>query len=210
MAGGHADLLVQEWKKQLPYYLSLPPKGPSFFAHVYHPAFNVDGDEASEAIDRFVNHTRAVGKGVQGLRNIFGKVREARVEMSKAERLLSYSLLSMITAKPLAQAPTTGLSEEEEEEEGQNAATHGHVNEDGAWCWREGCESKCHLQDPCLTDVEGLPACLKLTKAMQKTSETLQIVADLYDDHVRSALVGLEQTPSPSLCLGAEDTARDT
>ncbi|TFK82332.1 PX-domain-containing protein [Polyporus arcularius HHB13444] len=157
-----------EWKKQLPYYLSLPPKGPGFFANVYHPAFNVDADEASEAVDRFVNHTRAVGKGVQGLRNIFGKVREARVEMSKAERLLSYSILSMITATPLAQAPTTGLSDEEEEEEGQNTATHGHVNEDGAWCWREGCET-----------------CLKLTKAMQKTSETLQIVADLYDDHAR-------------------------
>ncbi|KAI1794306.1 hypothetical protein LXA43DRAFT_134219 [Ganoderma leucocontextum] len=156
-----------EWKKQLPYYLSLPPKGPSFFANVYHPAFNVDAEEASEAMDKFMNHTRAVGKGVQGLRNIFGKVREARVEMSKAERLLSYSLLSMITAKPLASAPTTGLREEEEEGE-QNAATHGHVNEEGAWCWREGCDS-----------------CLKLTKAMQKTSETLQIVADLYDDHAR-------------------------
>lgn len=30
--------------------------------------------------------------------------------------------------------------------------------------------------------------CLKLTKAMQKTSETLQIVADIYDDHVCSHL----------------------
>ncbi|KAI0353964.1 PX-domain-containing protein [Trametes cingulata] len=154
-----------EWRKQLPYYLSMPPKGPSFYANVYHPAFNVDAEEASEATDRFVNHTRAVGKGVQGLRNIFGKVREARVEMSKAERLLSYSLLSLITAKPLASAPTTGISEEDEE---QASTSHGHVNEDGAWCWRENCES-----------------CLKLTKAMQKTSETLQIVADLYDDHAR-------------------------
>lgn len=27
--------------------------------------------------------------------------------------------------------------------------------------------------------------CLKLTKAMQKTAESLQSVADLYDDHVR-------------------------
>lgn len=59
--------------------------------------------------------------------------------MSKAERLLSYSLLSLVTAKPLAQAPTTGLSEDDDEE--PNATTHGHVNEDGAWCWREGCES---------------------------------------------------------------------
>ncbi|KAI8972878.1 PX-domain-containing protein [Trametes punicea] len=155
-----------EWKKQLPYYLSLPPKGPSFYANVYHPAFNVDAEEASEAVDRFVNYTRAVGKGVQSLRNIFGKVREARVEMSKAERLLSYSLLSLITAKPLASAPTTGISEEDEEQ--SNSSAHGHVNGHGAWCWREDCEG-----------------CLKLTKAMQKTSETLQIVADLYDDHAR-------------------------
>ena len=71
--------LLKEWKKQLPYYLSLPPKGPSFFANVYHPAFNVDAEDASEAIDRFVSHTKAVGKGVQGLRNIFGQVREARI-----------------------------------------------------------------------------------------------------------------------------------
>ncbi|OSD05124.1 PX-domain-containing protein [Trametes coccinea BRFM310] len=156
-----------DWKRQLPYYLSLPPKGPSFYANVYHPAFNVDAEEASEAIDRFVNHTRAVGKGVQSLRNIFGKVREARVEMSKAERLLSYSLLSLITAQPLAAAPTTGISEDDEEQT-TNHSVHGHVNEDGAWCWRENCDS-----------------CLKLTKAMQKTSETLQIVADLYDDHAR-------------------------
>ncbi|KAI0628557.1 PX-domain-containing protein [Trametes polyzona] len=154
-----------EWKKELPYYLSLPPKGPSFYANVYHPAFNVDADEASEAVERFVNHTRAVGKGVQSLRNIFGRVREARLEMSKAERLLSYTLQSMITAKPLASAPTTGIDEDEEEE---SSTSHGHLNEDGAWCWRENCTS-----------------CLKLTKAVQKTSETLQIVADLYDDHAR-------------------------
>ncbi|KAH9916993.1 uncharacterized protein BXZ73DRAFT_92431 [Epithele typhae] len=160
-----------EWKKQLPFYLSLPTKGPTFFANVYHPAFNIDADEAEEAISRFVSHTKAVGKGVQGLRNIFGQVREARIEMSKAERLLSCSVLSMITAKSLASAPTTGINEDEDEEEegaDHNTTSHGHVNEEGAWCWREGCES-----------------CLKLTKAMQKTSETLQIVADLYDDHAR-------------------------
>ncbi|KAI0754215.1 PX-domain-containing protein [Daedaleopsis nitida] len=184
-----------EWRKQLPYYLSLPPKGPSFFANVYHPAFNVDADDASEAIDRFVNHTRAVGKGVQGLRNIFGKVREARVEMSKADRLLSYSLLSLITAKPLAQAPTTGISEEDEE---PNATTHGHVNEDGAWCWREGCDS-----------------CLKWTKAMQKTSETFQIVADLYDDHARRTQLAtheaLKNVAHPStLYAPVVDTHRST
>ncbi|KAI0821889.1 PX-domain-containing protein [Trametes gibbosa] len=160
-----------EWNKQLPYYLSLPPKGPAFYANVYHPAFNVDAEEASDAVDRFVSHIRAVGKGVQSLRNIFGRVREARVEMSKAERLLSYTLQSLITARPLASAPTTGIDDDDDEgegEEAQSSTTRGHLNADGAWCWRENCDS-----------------CLKLTRAMQKTSETLQIVADLYDDHAR-------------------------
>ncbi|KAI0918426.1 hypothetical protein AcV5_002420 [Taiwanofungus camphoratus] len=153
-----------EWKKQLPHYLSLPAKGPSFYANVYHPAFNLDADDAAEAVDRFMTHTRAVGKGVQGLRNIFGKIREARVEMSKAERLLSYSLLSLVTSKPLASAPTTGIEEEDED----SGKTKGLMNQDGAWCWRDECED-----------------CLKLTKAMQKTSETLQSVADLYENHAR-------------------------
>lgn len=66
----------------MPHHLSLPPAGSTFFSQVYHPAFNVDVDEASETLDRFDSHTRAVGKGVQGLRNIFGRVREARVGSS--------------------------------------------------------------------------------------------------------------------------------
>lgn len=131
---------------------------------MYHPAFNLDADEAAEAVERFVSHTRAVGKGVQTLRSIFGKIREARIDMSKSERLLSYSLLSLITARPLASAsPALGIDEEED-----TSKVKGHVNEDGAWCWREGCEE-----------------CLKLTKAVQKTAEALQSVADLYDDHAR-------------------------
>lgn len=60
-------------------------------------------------------------------------------EMSKAERLLSYSLLSLITSKPLASAPTTGTVEEDNH---YNAKDAGLMNEDGAWCWREGCSSK--------------------------------------------------------------------
>lgn len=43
--------------------------------------------------------------------------------------------------------------------------------------------------------------CLKLTKAMQKTSETLQNVADLYDDHVcHSSLMFHDSIlPTPSI-----------
>jgi sorting nexin-9/18/33 len=57
-------------------------------------------------------------------------------EMSKAERLLSYSLLSLITSKQLSSASATGVTEEEDD----YGRSKGLMNEDGAWCWREGCE----------------------------------------------------------------------
>lgn len=63
----------------MPQFLSMPAAGPSFFAHVFHPAFNVDSQDASDVIGKFDNHVRAVGKSVQGLRNIFNRVREARM-----------------------------------------------------------------------------------------------------------------------------------
>ncbi|KAI0045016.1 hypothetical protein FA95DRAFT_1561581 [Auriscalpium vulgare] len=168
-----------EWKRQLPEHLSLPPAGPAFYANVYHPDFNIDTEEATESIDRFDAHTRAVDAGVQGLRNTFGQIRQARVEMSKAERILSYSLLSLITGKPIASAPNSDALAHEQyydsdspfESEADKPPEKKHkgcVNEEGAWCWRDGCEE-----------------CLRMTKALQKTSETLQSVADLYDDHAR-------------------------
>jgi len=69
----------QEWSRLLPQHLSAPAAGPTFYARVYHPAFNVDKEDAEETIIGFHNHARAVGKGVQGLRSIFARVREARV-----------------------------------------------------------------------------------------------------------------------------------
>ncbi|KAF8190373.1 hypothetical protein K438DRAFT_1907183 [Mycena galopus ATCC 62051] len=180
-----------EWKRLVPEHLAMPAAGPSFYARVFHPDFNVDAEDATESVDRFDTHTRAIGKGVQGLRNIFGRVREARV----AERLLSYSLLSLITSKPLASAPVTGASEEEED---YNAKGKGLLNDDGAWCWREGCQD-----------------CLKLTKAMQKTSDALQSVADLYDDHARRTQLAtheaLKSVAHPSsLYQGVVTTHRST
>lgn len=119
--------------------------------------------------------------------------------MSKAERLLSYSLLSLITTKPIATLPNAGVTSQEgdtysqlELEEDANSEedkpakkANGCVNEQGAWCWREGCEgtfSKLYVFNALHS---YLADCLKLTKALQKTSETLQNVADLYDDHAR-------------------------
>jgi sorting nexin-9/18/33 len=138
---------------------------------VLHPDFNFDADEATEAVNRFDVHTKAVDTGVQGLRDVFPQIRQARVgeeqscialawntdpvnrnlEMSKAERLLSYSLLSLISTKPIATLPSAGANTREEdlyiqsdreeldESEEPNKAK-GYLNEQGAWCWREGCE----------------------------------------------------------------------
>ncbi|KAI8363710.1 hypothetical protein B0O80DRAFT_434330 [Mortierella sp. GBAus27b] len=44
---------------------------------------------------------------------------------------------------------------------------HQTLNNDLAWCWREKC-----------------PACLRLTKAMQITSETMQLMADVHQTHI--------------------------
>jgi sorting nexin-9/18/33 len=106
---------------------------------------------------------RAVGKGVQGLRNIYGKIREARIgeliatssiyevhsasiEMSRAERLLSYSLLSLITSKPLSSSTASEDNQEEDDSVGEkdDDQRKGTTNKDGAWCWREGCTGE-HL-----------------------------------------------------------------
>ncbi|KAI9441676.1 hypothetical protein H4582DRAFT_1934194 [Lactarius indigo] len=149
----------QEWKRQLPHYVGLPPAGPSFYANVFHPDFNFDPEEAAETVNRFEVHTRAVDTGVQGLRNVFTQIRQARVEMSKAERLLSYSLLSLITTKPIATLPNAGVTTQEEdiysqsdlaeiaaiEEDKPAKKVNGYVNEQGAWCWREGCEGTLFL-----------------------------------------------------------------
>ena len=59
--------------------------------------------------------------------------------MSQAQRLLGYSLLSLITSKPLAQSPLAGIPEEEEN---KDSKLKGRMNEEGAWCWREGCAGK--------------------------------------------------------------------
>ena len=59
--------------------------------------------------------------------------------MSRAERSLSYSLLSLITSKPLS-SPASGDIQEEDGLVGEKGDKgKGTINKDGAWCWREGC-----------------------------------------------------------------------
>ena len=72
--------------------------------------------------------------------------------MSRAERMLSYEILGLITSRAFP-----GASSDEEDEEEQTAASpqsptkldglsrrsrrldKGLQNSDGAWCWREDC-----------------------------------------------------------------------
>ncbi|KDQ07407.1 hypothetical protein BOTBODRAFT_180691 [Botryobasidium botryosum FD-172 SS1] len=172
-----------EWRRTLPKYISssttTTTTTPSFYAHVFHPAFNFDADDAADAVDRFERHLEGVGTGVQGLRSVFEKVRESGITSSAAQRALSYSILSLITSTPMdnatpATSPATyGYPQQiyEEDEDDDGAALQGKVgllNEEGAWCWREDCE-----------------VCLRLTKALQKMAESLQAIADLHDDHAR-------------------------
>ncbi len=79
--------------------------------------------------------------------------------MSKAERLLSYTLQSLITSKSLASAPTTGLSDDDDEEHEHGSTTQGHLNEDGAWCWRENCDG---------TDRSPQPVAIALIRAIRQ------------------------------------------
>ena len=69
-----------------------------------------------------------------------------------------------------------------------------------------------HIIDSAVTELRLGLGCLKLTKAMQKTSETLQIVADLYDDHVRPYYLCSQHklTCDGGLRLGEKTTAYDT
>lgn len=69
------------------------------------------------------------------------KCTDIRLGMSQAERLLSYSLLSLITSKPLSSAPMTGITEEEDEDTSKDKVK-GLLNNENAWCWREDCEGK--------------------------------------------------------------------
>jgi sorting nexin-9/18/33 len=41
---------------------------------MFHPDFNFGAEEATETVNRFDVHTKAVDAGVQGLRNVFAQI----------------------------------------------------------------------------------------------------------------------------------------
>jgi sorting nexin-9/18/33 len=61
------------------------------------------------------------------------------VEMSKAERTLSNSLLSLITSRPSVSSPHLD-ADPDEDHPYRSQRESGLMNEDGAWCWRDHCD----------------------------------------------------------------------
>ncbi|KAG9123552.1 hypothetical protein FRC07_014772 [Ceratobasidium sp. 392] len=159
--GCESDL---EWKRLLPQHLNTMPAGPVFYAHVFHPEFNLDADDCLEVVDRFERHVGQVDARVDGLRAVMGQFREARNSMSNAQRTLSLAFLSLISEN----------RETHSEEQAEPAP--GYLNDDSAWCWHDGCED-----------------CLQMTKALQKMSDCMQLVADLHEDSARRSMLSVHE-----------------
>jgi sorting nexin-9/18/33 len=62
----------------LPRYLNTLPAGPAFYAHVFHPEFNLDVDECVQVVERFERHVRVVDGRVGVLRGVMAGFRETR------------------------------------------------------------------------------------------------------------------------------------
>ena len=87
----------------------------------------------------------------------------------------SHALLRLVSGLAQPITPPSGIVGEESNNRigrlRHRAHLHCMQNEDGAFCWRDGCEE-----------------CLSLTKATQATSEALATLSDLYEANVKSFL----------------------
>ncbi|PWN47511.1 hypothetical protein IE53DRAFT_303920, partial [Violaceomyces palustris] len=175
-------------------------KGGSFFSRTWHPEFNFDPVEATLEGEAMDAHLRAYEKtmngvggnnnGKGGIMNSWRGLREGVAAASEVYRDLSFSLLRLITGVGVNESGGGGGGGANRHQGGNAGSTGSHhlhgppmgdygkrslsgaTNESGAWCWREGCQE-----------------CSALTKALQGTAESLQVVADLYDDHAREGLL---------------------
>ncbi|CAG8741749.1 15818_t:CDS:2, partial [Dentiscutata heterogama] len=135
-----------EWRKREKQFENDKIVGQTFFQHVYHPEFNVDDGEI-DTIERFEAHARAMEKLMPWINEASQAHKDSLEEIQHQYRRVSYALLRLITGH----------------DTGEN---NDSVNEEGAWCWRDGCK-----------------ACLSLTKALQSTVESMQAIADMYKSH---------------------------
>ncbi|KAK0549879.1 hypothetical protein OC846_003880 [Tilletia horrida] len=127
-------------------------------------------------------------------------LRESTALRADSYRDLSFSILRLLTGRglglpedqvgPLSSASMASLAGKEGGTASKHMSTasgHGNnrgpsvlhrphaspaTNEEGGWCWREGCTE-----------------CVALTKSMQYVAQALQHVADEHEDHTRLALM---------------------
>ncbi|CAG8681807.1 11391_t:CDS:10, partial [Acaulospora morrowiae] len=141
-----------EWNKREKEFESDKLVGRAIFQNVYHPEFNVD-DGDIETMERFAAHARAMEKLMPWINDASQAHKDSLEEMKRQYRQVSFALLRLITGKSVG--------------EGNEC-----VNEDGAWCWKDGCN-----------------ACLSLTKALQYTVESMQTIADMYDSYTKETVI---------------------
>ncbi|CAG8548987.1 31463_t:CDS:10, partial [Racocetra persica] len=141
-----------EWRKREKRFENDKLVGHAFFQHVYHPEFNVDDGEI-DTIERFEAHARAMEKLMPWINEASQAHKYSLDEMQHQYRRVSYALLRLITGHDACESNDS-------------------INDDGAWCWRDGCK-----------------ACLSLTKALQSTVESMQTIADMYKSHINDTCI---------------------
>jgi len=156
-----------DWRKYAAKIQDPSAVASPFYSRIYHPSYALDLDECKETGERFAQHVSTIGSNMQRLRSIFGRVREGRAESAASLRMFAYSVLGLITSQSVDGPDASNYEpflEQGQDTFDSSSKNRGHVNNQNAWCWRDNC-----------------PQCLGLTIALQKTAESLQHVASLYD-----------------------------
>ncbi|KAF8761714.1 WASP-binding domain of Sorting nexin protein [Rhizoctonia solani] len=130
------------------------PAGPAFYASVFHPDFNLDVEDCSATIDRFEHHVKVFDERIGTLRGVMGGFREAR-----------NGFLGVVS-----EGPKHDHEHETEEKEKEK-----YLNDEGVWCWRDGCEG----------------VLFAYHKAVQKMAECMQGVANLHEDSAKRTTLAI-------------------
>lgn len=158
------------------------------FDNSRHPLFNFDADEANtEAAQQSkfaACYERLMSAPSTGILDSYNSLRQVSQQSSNKHRDLSCAILRLITGASAAGNRSTPARECA----GSAAALSGNLslppmgkvgerdesgatNEQRAWCWREGCV-ECH----------------RLTRALQRTAEAMQVIADFEGEHANGGL----------------------
>ncbi|RKP25016.1 hypothetical protein SYNPS1DRAFT_22955 [Syncephalis pseudoplumigaleata] len=140
-----------EWRREEKRFEADRVMGHTFFQHVYHPEFNVDDDGDVETLERFHAHARAIDRYLPSVIEAGQGYRDVCAEARNQYQRLGLGILRLIT--------------------GTEAEGYEPVNDEGVWCWRDGCTE-----------------CLCLTKSLQSAAELMQETCDLREQHIQQRL----------------------